>query len=660
MNLPFKRTQLSLCVGLIVSTGYQANAAEDQIEEILVSSALNETVADTVHPVTVLSGDELRQKVGNTLGETLANEPGINIMSYGTGVGQPIIRGQTGNRVSVLQNSVGVTDMSAQSPDHANAVEPVLADRIEVLRGPATLLYGSGAIGGIVNVIDNRIPSELVEETNFVVEQSHNTVNNEDKTVVRLDASAGSFGFHFDGFKRKNDNVDIDGWAIDEFALEELEEKMHEAIEAMHGDDHDDHDDDHDDEHEGHHEEVEFIRLDMESTRYDVKGGYNFDGGFFETFTADIAQTDYQHGEVEYFEDGGSEVGTLYESEATASRFVLNHRHMGGWSGAGGAQINDSEFSATGEEAFISKTDINSVGFFAVEQYESDNYTIEFGARFENNELDNKQGCDFDDSAMSFSGSLFYNLTDSSSLIVGAARSERAPTVEELFSNVDNSTCGLKDDHDYVLHAATNLFELGNADLDNETSNNIELGYRIDQGAMSASVNAYYNQVDDYIALTLTGEEHMETPVAAYMQKDATFKGLEASVSFNILENGSLSFFGDMVDADFDKGGNLPRIPANKIGTQLAMSGDNWTTNVRLVRVDNQDDVSRFENETDGYTLLSVYADYDIQVRGDSELKLFLRGNNLMDEEVRNHASMLKNFAPEPGRSLQFGIRYDF
>ena len=152
----------------------------------------------------------------------------------------------------------------------------------------------------------------------------------------------------------------------------------------------------------------------------------------------------------------------------------------------------------------------------------------------------------------------------------------------------------------------------------------------------------------------------METPVAAYMQKDATFKGLEASVSFNILENGSLSFFGDMVDADFDKGGNLPRIPANKIGTQLAMSGDNWTTNVRLVRVDNQDDVSRFENETDGYTLLSVYADYNIQVRGDSELKLFLRGNNLMDEEVRNHASMLKNFAPEPGRSLQFGIRYDF
>ena len=398
----------------------------------------------------------------------------------------------------------------------------------------------------------------------------------------------------------------------------------------------------------------------MESTRYDVKGGYNFDGGFFETFTADIAQTDYEHGEIEYFEDGGTHVGTLYESEATSSRFVLNHRHMGGWSGAWGAQINDSEFSATGEEAFISKTDINSVGFFAVEQYMSDNYTLEFGARFENNELDNKQGCDFDDSAMSFSGSLFYNLTDSSSLIVGAARSERAPTVEELFSNVDNSTCGLKDDHDYVLHAATNLFELGNADLDNETSNNIELGYRIDQGPMSASVNAYYNQVDDYIALTLTGEEHMETPVAAYMQKDATFKGLEASVSFNILENGSLSFFGDMVDADFDKGGNLPRIPANKIGTQLAMSGDNWTTNVRLVRVDNQDDVSRFENETDGYTLLSVYADYDIQIRGDSELKLFLRGNNLMDEEVRNHASMLKNFAPEPGRSLQFGIRYDF
>ena len=235
MNLPFKRTQLSLCVGLIVSSGYQANAAEDQIEEILVSSALNETMENTVHPVTVLSGEELAQKVGNTLGDTLANEPGINIMSYSNGVGQPIIRGQTGNRVAVLSNSVGVLDMSANSPDHANAVEPVLADRIEVLRGPSTLLYGSGAIGGIVNVIDNRIPTELVEETNFVVQQSHNTVNNEDKTVVRLDASAGSFGFHFDGFKRKNDNVEIDGWAIDEFALEELDSRrmiqVHRAIE---------------------------------------------------------------------------------------------------------------------------------------------------------------------------------------------------------------------------------------------------------------------------------------------------------------------------------------------------------------------------------------------------------------------------------------------
>ena len=108
MNLPFKRSKISICVGVIISTGYQANAAEDEIQEILVSSALRETVADQVHPVTILSGDELRQKVGNTLGDTLANEPGINIMSYGTGVGQPIIRGQTGNRVSVLQNSVGV------------------------------------------------------------------------------------------------------------------------------------------------------------------------------------------------------------------------------------------------------------------------------------------------------------------------------------------------------------------------------------------------------------------------------------------------------------------------------------------------------------------------------------------------------------------------
>ncbi len=338
---------------------------------------------------------------------------------------------------------------------------------------------------------------------------------------------------------------------------------------------------------------------------------------------------------------------------------------MGNWTGAWGLQLTDSEFSATGEEAFIAKTDINSLGFFGLERFSQDNYTLEIGVRFENNELDPGRGCNFDDSAMSFSGSVVYDVDDQSNILVGATRSERAPSVEELYSNVSTISCANHaDDHDYVLHAATNLLELGNPNLDIETSNNFEFGYRRNAGRVTGEVSVYYNEIDDYIFLGLTGEQVDEMNVAAYYQKNATFKGLEAQVSFDIFEsansNAVLSFFGDMVDADFDHGGNVPRIPAQKIGSELRFFGDNWSAHVHVTRVAEQDDVSPFELATGGYTLLSFYADYHIGVGGDSEVKFFVRGDNLLDEEIRNHASMLKNFAPESGRGVSLGLRFEY
>ena len=254
----FVKSKLALCASIttavLTSSAYSAENTpavthlEDRLESIVITAPFRVSEAETGLPVGILSGEALREKVTNSLGDTLKNEIGVNNASFGTGVGQPIIRGQTGNRVQILQNSLGTIDAASVSPDHANGVEALLADRIEVVRGPATLLYGSGAIGGVVNVIDNRIPTVLVEETNFQIEQSHNTVNDENKTVFRLDASSGSFGLHLDAFKRKNGNVEIKGLAIDEFALEELEEHMEEAIEALH------------EEHEEHeeHDEEEF------------------------------------------------------------------------------------------------------------------------------------------------------------------------------------------------------------------------------------------------------------------------------------------------------------------------------------------------------------------------------------------------------------------
>lgn len=707
---------------------------EDTLEEIVVTAPFEQSEAETALPIGILSGEALREKVSNSLGDTLKNEIGVANASFGTGVGQPIIRGQTGNRVNILQNGVSLTDASNVSPDHANGVEALLADRLEVIRGPSTLLYGSGAIGGVVNVIDSRIPNRLVEETQFQIEQSHNTVNDENKTVFRLDASSGAFGFHLDGFKRENNNFEVDGFAVDEFAVEELEELVAEVLgEEHHEDEHDEdeHDEEefentrgyignshaeaqggtagfsyitdrgfigfsiseldneyglppgahahHEEEHEEeeheegeeeehedeHEEEVEFVRLDLEQTRYDFKAGLDVGNGWIERIDATIGMTDYEHSEIEFFEDGEQEVGTVFSNEGTESRFTLTHVPVGDWTGVWGLQLSDSEFSAVGEEAFVPKTDINSTGIFGVERFTRGNITGELGVRFEQNEVDAGAGCDFDETSTSFSGSLLYDLDSESNLLVSAARSERAPSVEELYSNVSNLSCNrFADDEDLVLHAATNLLEVGDPTLDKETSNNLEFGYRRHAGPFTGEFSMYYNQIDDYIFLDLTGEEVEGQPLAAYGARDATFRGIEAEVSINLFEGSRsstvLSVFGDVVDAEFDRGGNVPRIPPAKLGAELRYFGDDWSMHIHATRVGEQNDAGRLELETDGYTLLSVYADYHVQFGSDSEVKLFVRGDNLLDEEIRNHASLLKNFAPEPGRGITLGLRYEY
>ena len=744
MNTPIKyliRSSALVGFGSVTAVGVAQEDLHDNydFEEIVISAPFEDREAETALPITVLTGEALQEMVANTLGETLKHEIGLNSASFGPGVGQPVIRGQSGRRVMALSNGVGVTDAAAFSPDHANAVEAILADRIEVIRGPSTLLYGNGAIGGVVNVIDSRVPERLVEDTQFVLQQTRDTVNDENKTVVRLDAAAGNIGFHLDAFTRKSDNVDINGFAIDEFAIERLEELVHEHLEeeghldeddhadeeehhdeientngfignsnaesdggtlgfswigdsgfigvsvneqnnnyglppgthAHHEEEHEeegeDHDEeDHDEEEEGHdHGDVEFVRLDMESRRYDLRGGYSFSDSWIESIRGSLGITDYQHAEVEYFEDGDIEVGTLYENDGTEGRFTLNHVPMGNWTGVWGFQFSDMEFAAAGEEAFIPKSDITSRGIFGVERYVRGNLTAELGVRFEDNSVDPRGQCGTDINTTSLSGSVLYDLNADSNLLFGIARSERAPAVEELYSNTSATTCAIyADEEDYVAHAATGLLELGNPNLSEETSNNFEFGYRLHSGPVTGQLSAYYNEIDDYIFLNLTGEEHEETPIARYMAQDARFRGLEAEVTFGLLEgtnsNLELRFFGDMTDAEFDSGGNVPRIPAAKIGAELHLFGSRWSTHLHITEVSEQDDTGELELPTDGYTNLSLYADYHWDFGDDSELKVFLRGNNLLDEEIRTHNSFLKNFAPEPGRGFLLGLRFDY
>ena len=704
-----------------------------EIEEVVVTAAFQKIAAETALPITVLSGEKLQEQVANTLGETLQSEIGMANASFGTGVGHPIIRGQTGNRVKVLQNGAGVTDASNVSPDHANGVATVLADRVEVVRGPSTLLYGSGAIGGVVNVIDGRIPDSLSDKPRFDIQQNWDSVNDQSRTVARVDFSAGNIAFHLEGFTQDSNDADINGFALDEAALELIEELARELHDEDHDEGHDEehdeeltntrgfignsdsesdgysfgfswvgdrgfigisyselnneyglplgvhahhhhdeehdedhHDDEHEDEHDEHGEAVEFVRIGMEKRRLDLRGEYNFNDDLVKTLRFSIGQTDYEHSEIEVFEDGSSAIGTLFENDGIEGRATLDLRLSPAWSAVIGTQFSSLEFSATGEEAFIPETDIDANGLFMVAQYNAAKYNVELGIRSEWNDVDPAgAGCDYSDTSLSASASLLYEFNDENNLMAGLSRSERAPSIEELFSNISGSTCiRPADDEELVFHAATNLLEIGNPDLDNEVATNIELGWRKHTGRVRGELNFYYNEISDYIYLDITREEVDEQPISIYEAKDAEFTGVEAKLDISLIERDNLSLemsvFGDTVRAKFDDGGDIPRIAPGKIGTSFALFGEQWSAHLGVTRVLEQDRTAELELETDGYTRVSFYGDYHWQLGNAGQMKLFVQGSNLLDEEIRNHASLLKHYAPEPGRNIRVGLRYTY
>ncbi len=650
-----KRFSVGVAVGVFVMSSAVSFAAEHDIEEVVVTGPFHEPVTDPALPVGVLNGEELRKQVSNSLGDTLKNEVGVHSASFGPGVGQPVIRGQSSKRVQILQNSVFIADAANVSQDHSNGIEPLLADSIEVVRGPATLLYGSGAIGGVINVIDQRIPTRLVEKPEIVLEQSHNSVSDENRTIFGFTGSYGQLGFHVDAYHRSNEQVNIDGFATDEEALEALEELRvgeHEEEEhdddeeapvegyiansegeaeggsigfswvqedsfigfsynrfeseyglppGVHGHHEEEHDEDEEEEEEEHgHGEDAIIRLALEQERYDFKGDYHFNGGLFEALRFHVGYTDYEHVELE-IEEGVAEVGTRFQNDGYDSRFTLTTRERGNWQGVWGLQINDTDFSAVGEEAFIPAMDIQNTAIFAVERLVQENYTLELGARVERSELESGV-CDQSETVCSLTGSMIRDLGESGSLIFGLGRTERAPTVEERFSNVDTSSCGTSTE--LVAHAATNLVEIGNANLDTEDAINLDVGYRFNIGSATGEVTAFYNDISDYIFLNLTGQEVDETLVATYLGQDAEFYGVETTIDFPVYEGENFGVAGniraDFVRGEFSDGSDVPRLPPARVGFGLNWSSDNWTAEAEVTRVFEQSRTAALELPTAG------------------------------------------------------------
>ena len=630
----------------------------DELEEIVVTaSPFAKTIEAVNKPVNLLSGADLQNASSSTLGETLNGQLGVSSASFGPGVGLPIIRGQSDNRVKVMQDSVGSMDASAASPDHAVTLEPLLANKIEVLRGPAALRYGSGAIGGVVNVLDNRIPSELPDAITGGVELRNASVNNETVGVGSLNAAAGDFAFHIDGVKRESSDMEIPGYAektpqdvataskgiipntdaesksgtlgVSYISGEDFIGISVNTLDNNYGvpPDGDEH-----------------VRIDMHQTRYDLKGELNnpFDG--FQKISARLGHNDYEHTEME-----NGEAGTKFTNNAYEGRIELIHNPLEffaiDWNGALGVQAAQSTFAAIGEEAFIPKSDISNLGFFIVEETKRGDWTYEIGARGDTQTISPEAGGSISHDSLNLSATTTWHFTQDQQFSVGLAQSQRAPSIEELFANGP--------------HPATGSFLIGDEALNEETSTNLELGYHWHGDKIQFSSNIFYNQVKDFIYAENLNEIIDDLNGYQYTQANATFRGFETEVKIQFHPQWNLRLFSDHVRATLDEGGDLPRITPTRFGGSLDFNVNQWSANISATHAAKQNHAGKDESETDSYNRLDARVDYTFNNAG-ADYILFAKATNLSNADIRNASSYLREIAPEAGRSVQIGVRVKF
>ncbi|MFD0325656.1 TonB-dependent receptor [Lysobacter gummosus] len=620
---------------------------------VVTATPLQSSAEELAQPVEVLSGEKLDEARGATLGETVGKLPGVQSSNFGAGVGRPIIRGMEGPRVGVMTGGLASQDVSTVSQDHNVAVEPFLADQIEVLKGPATLLYGSGAIGGVVNIVDGRIAEKPLEETvSGRAEVRRSTVSDGVTGMARVDASGadGALVLHADGVYRNNDDyetplgrqrnsfVDTKTGALGAslvgdvgflgFSAARYEDKYGNPGEP------------------GNAEEGESpVHIDMRQNRFELKGGINQEFGIFSGLRASLANTEYEHTEFE-----GSEVGTRFLNDATEGRFELTHKPLGGWIGALGVQGFERTFQAIGEEAFIPKTKTRAGGLFLTEQRKWDQLQLELGARVDRVESSPQGEAKRSFSPLSLSAGVLWKFNDAWRLTFNVDRAERAPAEEELFAN--------------GLHAATASFEIGDANLRKERANQFEVGLHYHGSMFEAKLAAYQTRFDGFIYLVDTGATVEDSPVRQWSQADAKFTGFEGEAIAHLFDGAAGKFdvrvFGDTVRAKLDNGGgNLPRIAPGRIGGELRWDADSWRASLGATRYMKQDKVAVNETPTDGYTLVDAHLAYHWD-SGNLGYELFLDGNNLTDETARVHTSFLKDTVVLPGRGVDFGVRVFF
>ena len=709
--MKFSKIPILFLIPLAFAKGQKNKQAVEQLDALVVeSSPLDTKLNQYTQGVNILEQDNLDKARGATIAETLCDIPGVAESFFGPNANRPIIRGLDKNRVRMLQNGVDTFDVSAQSEDHAVPIDPLLVERIEVLRGSSALSYGTSSIGGTVNVIDRSIPTQPFGRTGASVRSSYNSVNEGWNYGAIGFTGNDSWSFQINGSTQDFENYDApDGFIKPDGTASSMVENSYgdSSTIGLGGARHWD----------GGYAGFSFTnyentygvpgeegaKTELESDRFEARSeleindsewltGVELNFGYGDYLHAE-SHIEEEHEEHEGEEEGHDEHGdepTKYFREGWEGRVAFKHE-LGDLRGSLGFHGLFDELKIDGEKTIftggldeengdklynkITNEDSKKLAIFLVEEYSlNDKTTLNGGVRWEyyDRKIDtNVSDINLDDSTVSGSVGFTYELNEGWNLSSNLNYTERLPDTAELYS--------------FGEHHATHAFEIGNPNLDKETATGIEVILRKTIGKVTGQVSAFHTKFDDYIfteARAHDEEEEGEHELTKmeYVAVDAEFQGIEAEIDWLALENPGwsmlLSAYGDVLRGkNKTENTHLPRIAPARLGVGFEIQADKLTFGMDLTRVFKQSRIPVHEEEGDheeeeeehgetptaAYSMLNAYASYDLSF-GDTEGELFIRGNNLMDELGYNHTSpaTIKRYAPHPGASLEVGLGFDF
>ncbi len=657
-------------------------------KEIVVTAPYIERL-DILSGTSALSGEDLAAETQGQIGDMLTSLPGVSATSFGPGASRPVLRGFQGNRVAVLTDGIGNIDASNTSADHAVTIDALTTERIEVLRGPAVLLFGGQAVGGAVNVIDKRIPRAIPEEAIHVDAQAgYASAGSEYSGGASVDVPIGErFVVHVDGSYRNSDDLRIGGFLLSpslraealDFAAEQTalgntaEAANATALAASRGrlpnsgvetwsagagaafiDDggnlgvsfniYDTKYGIAERPEFGAEPEEEGVSIDLRQYRFDLRGEVELGDGLFDKLRIRTGYANYEHVELE-----GGEVGTQFLSKAIETRLELSQNDRGGWRGASGVQFTTRDFEAIGEEAFVPPTRTNALGLFSLQEFALGPLEAEVALRFDRASLEAQSlGIDRRFNNISAAVGIGYNIGD---LKLGAniSRTGRAPSIEELFSNGP--------------HVATQSFEIGDPTLRSERSWNGEIYARYDSTRFDFSATVYANRFGSFIYEGETGAVQDDLPVFQYFQSKARVWGVEAEASANIANIGAFDLVvdgvADYVRANVRGAGPVPRIPPLRLLGGIELQSGNLDVRGEVEWTDDQNRVATFETPTEGFTMVNAALTWRPFGRG-RNIALIAAANNIFDVEARRAASFTKDFVPLSGRDFRVTARLSF